>query len=321
MTADWLAGFVEEVKAHHGEEVAQTAAEVISELQQRDLKLVRENDQGTKGIGVQVVVPAIPWEPTPLVSHGKTGTIGWELPNLRRGNPFKSDVMEKQLRERLGAILGWTCRIRTIRRPPIACCMMRLACPLCLRCSIGRLPACTGATAYESRSACDRTPGACAEGASRERCRSPDDDGSVRDATSGSLLGARRERRRSCVFEPVGGFTGNASPLVHRMRSSRAGSVAAAASFAYWTHRSSEITAQGWLLPVARRQWPCSLTATSSECNRVWMIRLPVAPNSATASISVSAATRFRIVRNRTRPVAKLFTPTPKQAHLSDRSS
>lgn len=103
---EWLKGFVDEVAAYHGEEAAETAEQIISELKDRDLKLVRENDQGTKGIGLQVVVPRIQWEPTPVVSHGKTGTMGWELPNLRRGNPFKSDVMEQQLRERLGAIPG-----------------------------------------------------------------------------------------------------------------------------------------------------------------------------------------------------------------------
>jgi hypothetical protein len=98
--------FIEEVRTHHGDAAAGAAAEVTSGIQQQGLKLYLQAPQGTKGMGFMVVIPNIAWEPTPVASHGKTGTIGWELPNIRRGNPFKIAEREGELRDRLAVVPG-----------------------------------------------------------------------------------------------------------------------------------------------------------------------------------------------------------------------
>jgi hypothetical protein len=106
MDSEWLPRFVEEVRAHHGDSAASAASEVLAGVEKRSLKLYLQAPQGAKGMGVMVVVPNIDWEPTPIASHGKAGTIGWELPNIRRGNPFKIPEREAELRERLAVIPG-----------------------------------------------------------------------------------------------------------------------------------------------------------------------------------------------------------------------
>ena len=106
MGSEWQPKFVEEVQAHHGDDAASAASEVLAGVEKRSLKLFLQAPQGTKGMGVMVVVPNIDWEPTPVASHGKAGTIGWELPNVRRGNPFKIPQREAELRERLAVIPG-----------------------------------------------------------------------------------------------------------------------------------------------------------------------------------------------------------------------
>jgi hypothetical protein len=106
MEAAWESVFVDEVRSFHGDVAAQACEDVIDGIHERGLKLVLEAPQGTKGMGFMVVVPRIEWEPTPVASHGKPGTIGWELPNIARGNPFKSAPKIDELRGRLGAIPG-----------------------------------------------------------------------------------------------------------------------------------------------------------------------------------------------------------------------
>jgi hypothetical protein len=106
MGLDWLPQVIEEVRTHHGGDAAVAASDVIAGVQELQLKLYLEAPQGNKGMGFMVVIPKIDWEPTPIASHGKTGTIGWELPNIRRGNPFKIAEREAELRDRLTTIPG-----------------------------------------------------------------------------------------------------------------------------------------------------------------------------------------------------------------------
>jgi hypothetical protein len=102
----WEQQFIEEVEAHHGTSAATVAGEIVEGVHDRGLRTVMEDNVETKGIGLQVVVPRISWDPTPAVAFGKLGTIGWEIGHMRHHQPFQVQEMEQQLRQRLAAIPG-----------------------------------------------------------------------------------------------------------------------------------------------------------------------------------------------------------------------
>jgi hypothetical protein len=106
MKDEWEPQFLEEVQTFHGALPTQAARGVLEGVHERGLGLYLEAPQGNKGMGFMVVVPGIDWEPTPVASHGKTGTIGWELPNPRRGNPFKRWGWRSSCGNSRGAVPG-----------------------------------------------------------------------------------------------------------------------------------------------------------------------------------------------------------------------